>query len=77
MWAILAADPVERLSKMVTWSPRAIRASARWEPIKPAPPVINTRMRRVYGLGCLFFSKTQLKMQLSRFGYYMLENLAN
>ena len=45
MWAILAADPVERLSRMLTWSPRAIRASARWEPIKPAPPVINTRMR--------------------------------
>ena len=34
-----------RLSRMVTVSPRAIQASARWDPIKPAPPVMKTRMR--------------------------------
>lgn len=41
-------EPVDRLSRMVTLSPRAIRASAKCEPMNPAPPVINARIRRVY-----------------------------
>src|SRR5512137_1721656 len=34
--------PVERSSRTWTASPRARRDSARWEPMKPAPPVIRT-----------------------------------
>src|ERR1700752_4188014 len=35
--------PVHRLSEQTTSSPRAIRASQRWEPMKPAPPVTRVR----------------------------------
>ena len=35
------SDPVDRSSMMVTRSPRAINASARCDPMKPAPPVIR------------------------------------
>ena len=47
-WAMLVREPVLRLSKMVTLSPRPTRASQRWEPINPAPPVINTRIPKPY-----------------------------
>src|SRR5688572_8948114 len=40
--------PVERLSSRMTESPRASRASARWEPMKPAPPVMRARTVRGY-----------------------------
>ena len=35
--------PVEKLSKTTTSTPRASSASARFEPMKPAPPVISAR----------------------------------
>src|ERR671910_786239 len=38
--------PVEMSSSTVTSSPRAIRASTRFEPMKPAPPVTSEFMRR-------------------------------
>jgi len=37
-------EPVERLSRIMTLSPRAMRASARCEPMKPAPPVMKARI---------------------------------
>src|SRR5215216_6228559 len=40
---MLSIEPVDRLSSTNTSSPRSSSASARWEPTKPAPPVINTR----------------------------------
>ena len=45
----------------VTWSPRAIRASARCEPIKPAPPVINTRIGGSLRAGGAFFAGLQAR----------------
>jgi len=42
-WAMLPLDPVLKLSRILTSSPLATSTSQRWEPIKPAPPVINTR----------------------------------
>src|SRR5438477_1366273 len=39
---MLSADSAERSSTTQTLSPRASRRSAKWEPIKPAPPVIRT-----------------------------------
>ena len=44
MWAMLESWPVERLSRITGVSPWAMRASQRCEPMKPAPPVRNTRM---------------------------------
>src|ERR1051326_1223768 len=41
-----AREPVERSSTMLTRSPRAISASTMCEPMKPAPPVTRTCMRR-------------------------------
>src|SRR5688572_24338049 len=41
---MLSIEPVDRLSRAYTSSPRCNRASARWEPMKPAPPVISTRI---------------------------------
>ncbi len=38
--------PVERLSTMVTSSPRSSSASTRFDPMKPAPPVTSAFMRR-------------------------------
>ncbi len=38
--------PVEMLSTTVTSSPRSTRASTRFEPMKPAPPVTRVRIRR-------------------------------
>src|SRR5436189_93433 len=38
--------PEDRLSTTVTSSPRSSRASTRFEPMKPAPPVTRARMRR-------------------------------
>src|SRR5262245_30854906 len=42
-WAMLAVDPVSRLSMQMTSWPWPSRNSERCEPMKPAPPV--TRMR--------------------------------
>src|SRR6267142_1050012 len=39
--AMLRREPVDRSSMMVTRSPRAISASARCDPMNPAPPVIR------------------------------------
>ena len=33
------ASPVDRSSRTVTSSPRAMSASLRWDPMNPAPPV--------------------------------------
>ena len=43
---MLSIDPVERLSRTNTSSPRSSSASARWDPTNPAPPVISTRINR-------------------------------
>src|SRR5436190_11538138 len=40
-WPMLRIDPVDRLSMTSTSWPAASRASARCDPMKPAPPVIN------------------------------------
>src|SRR4051794_20197551 len=42
--AILAVSPVRRLSIPTIEWPRSSRASERWEPIKPAAPVITIRL---------------------------------
>src|SRR5687767_5640160 len=42
-WAMFAVSPVSRLSMPTTVSPRSRRVSARWEPMKPAAPVMTTR----------------------------------
>src|SRR6185437_8353267 len=39
MWAMLASDPVSKLSTQITRCPRASSSSQRCEPRKPAPPV--------------------------------------
>src|SRR5262245_33931177 len=41
--AMLSIDPVDRLSRIRTSWPCASRASERWEPMKPAPPVTRAR----------------------------------
>ena len=41
---MLSIEPVDRSSSTKTSSPRASSASARCEPMKPAPPVMKTRM---------------------------------
>ena len=38
---MFSCRPVERSSRRMTWSPLVNKWSARWEPIKPAPPVIS------------------------------------
>src|SRR5438270_7458544 len=43
MWARLARRPVLRASRTRTRRPGAVRASTRWEPMKPAPPVTRQR----------------------------------
>ncbi len=40
---MFSSRPVLRLSSRISESPRASRASARWEPMKPAPPVMRAR----------------------------------
>src|SRR4051812_32959739 len=46
--------PVEMSSTTVTSSPRSSRASTRFEPMKPAPPVTRVRMqRRILVVPCL------------------------
>src|SRR5712671_4411758 len=46
-WAMFSIDPVDRLSRISTSCPWSSNASERWEPMKPAPPVINARTRDV------------------------------
>src|ERR1700679_887100 len=41
---MLRREPVKKLSRQRTSAPCAIKRSQRWEPIKPAPPVTNTRL---------------------------------
>src|SRR5688572_9090224 len=41
---MLEIEPVDRLSRTNTSSPRARSASDRCDPTNPAPPVINTRI---------------------------------
>src|SRR5437764_15022495 len=45
--AMFSIDPVDRLSRISTSCPCSSRASDRWHPMKPAPPVINARTRDV------------------------------
>src|ERR687897_1112651 len=45
-WSRFSRLPVEMSSSTVTSSPRASRASTRFEPMKPAPPVTSEFMRR-------------------------------
>ena len=59
MWAILAADPVDMLSRIDTWWPSLSKASQRCEPMNPAPPVMKTRMGR--SLSC--------RLGAARFGF--------
>src|SRR5262249_23337266 len=46
-WAMLSIEPVERLSRISTSWPWSSNVSDRWEPMKPAPPVISARTRDV------------------------------
>src|SRR5690242_12871167 len=39
MWAMLASEPVSRLSTQMTRLPRRSNSSHRWDPRNPAPPV--------------------------------------
>src|SRR5688572_3057764 len=41
--AMFAVSPVSRLSIPITSYPRSSRASERWDPMKPAAPVMTTR----------------------------------
>src|SRR6266480_3616381 len=50
-WAMLSMDPVDRLSRMSTSCPCSSSMSERWDPMNPAPPVINARTRRVLSGG--------------------------
>src|SRR3954451_16637588 len=45
-WVRFSRRPVETSSTTVTSSPRSSRASTRFEPMNPAPPVTRARMRR-------------------------------
>ena len=47
---MLSIDPVDRLSRTNTSSPRSRSASERCDPTKPAPPVISTRIDSVLTL---------------------------
>src|SRR5258708_22967490 len=40
---MLAVSPVRRLSTPITVKPRSRSVSARWDPMKPAAPVMTTR----------------------------------
>src|SRR5664280_1607963 len=46
-WLTFSRFPLERLSTMSTESPRAIRASTRFEPMNPAPPVTSAFTPRI------------------------------
>src|SRR6185503_10015332 len=48
---MLSIEPVERLSRIRTSWPPSSKASVRWEPMNPAPPVMNARTRRVLPSG--------------------------
>src|SRR3954469_9448349 len=49
--AMLSIDPVDRLSRISTSWPASSSTSERWDPMKPAPPVISARTRRVLSSG--------------------------
>src|SRR5436190_18726461 len=51
-WAMLSMEPVDRLSRMSTSCPCSINISERWDPMNPAPPVINARTRDVLSGRC-------------------------
>ena len=42
--ALLSRDPVTKLSTPMTWWPSVRNRSARWDPRKPAAPVMRTRI---------------------------------
>src|SRR5690349_8440687 len=42
-WRMFWAEPVMKLSSARTLTPRASRASQRWEPMNPAPPETTAR----------------------------------
>src|SRR4029450_13881776 len=44
---MLSIEPVDKLSRTNTSSPRSSSASDRCEPTKPAPPVIRTRINYI------------------------------
>src|SRR4030095_9573945 len=46
-WAMFSSRPVDRSSRTATSSPRSRRASARCDPMKPAPPVIRARIKMI------------------------------
>src|SRR3954463_10506861 len=48
---MLSIDPVDRLSRISTSCPFSSNASERWEPMNPAPPVINARTRLSFPSG--------------------------
>src|SRR5574337_2195579 len=48
-WVTFSMLPVRRLSMQTASAPWARRNSQRWEPMKPAPPVISTRMVALRG----------------------------
>ena len=53
---LLPAGPVARLSMMAAaWC--CAKVSARFEPMKPAPPVTMERMKRLWRWGCLGVSE--------------------
>src|SRR3990172_9866704 len=62
----LCSDPVERLSYTVTLCPLTASKSVVWEPMKPAPPVINILMRVVPFLTELSLNDDQGRSVLSR-----------
>ena len=47
---MFSISPVRRLSITMTWYPSSMKRSTRWDPRKPAPPVINTRFCGEYSL---------------------------
>jgi len=52
-WATLSFEPVKKLSRQITWSPRSTRNVHRCDPTKPAPPVTRTRLESTRGLALM------------------------
>ena len=48
---MLSIEPVDRLSRISTSCPLSSSASERWDPMNPAPPVINARTRLSFPSG--------------------------
>lgn len=69
--------PLLRLSKTDTLAPCFMRASTRWLPIKPTPPVTNIfSISLAFILSCLHFKGYEFYLLLTpRNGYLLLLNL--